>query len=128
MVELLTLRGKCSPLRAKSAHFSGHLPLHPCPASTPCYAGKQSCRFWSGFCFLSIGNFGRVQVRSILSIIGPNVWMAFPDRMPVEHSTQNLASLEMHSSIQVNPNSIRCMSRQIGFVTRTRETSGGKPV
>ncbi len=26
MVELLTLRGKCSPLRAKAAHSSGHLP------------------------------------------------------------------------------------------------------
>ncbi|GHO57110.1 GNAT family N-acetyltransferase [Ktedonobacter robiniae] len=26
MVELLTLRGKCSPLRSKAAHFSGHLP------------------------------------------------------------------------------------------------------
>jgi hypothetical protein len=26
MVELLTLQGKCSPLRSKSAHLSGHLP------------------------------------------------------------------------------------------------------
>jgi len=27
MVELLTLQGKCSPLRSKSAHSSGHLPV-----------------------------------------------------------------------------------------------------
>jgi hypothetical protein len=27
MVELLTLRSKCSPLRAKAGHISGHLPV-----------------------------------------------------------------------------------------------------